>query len=116
MEAFSWQDPSEIDFEEVVLSFYERTMKAHLRDRENISDSDLHEVRFEDLEQNPEEVVRGIYEEIGMEMNAETSSALRDYLDEHANYRKNEHQLTPELREKIASRWGFAFEQWNYER
>lgn len=116
MEAFSWQDPSGIDFEEVVLSLYERTMKARLKDRERIPAADVHEVRFEDLERNPQEVVHGIYEALGMGMNEETSTALRRYLNEHADYRKNEHRLSPELRETIASRWGFAFDQWNYER
>jgi len=114
LEAFSWQDPSGIDFAETTLSIYERTMGRYLEEREGIPREDLHEVRFEDLESDPWAVLSGIYEALGIDWSEEAREAVGSYLEAHADYRKNAHELDAETRSRIAERWGFALEEWGY--
>ena len=66
LSAFSWQKPKGIDFSEVTLSIYERTMRAHLADRENVPAGDLHEIRYEDLDRDPLTVIDGIYDALNL--------------------------------------------------
>ena len=114
LNAFAWQSPKGIDFVETTLSIYERTMRAHLADREAIDDVDFHEVRFEDLESDPLGVVGGIYGALGLAGKDEAERPLRDYVAGQSGYKKNVHQLDAGLKGEIAERWGFAFERWGY--
>jgi hypothetical protein len=115
LDAFSWQNPKGIDFEEVTLSVYERTMKAHIGDREAIASADFHEVRFEDLDNDPAKVVGGIYSQLGLSDQEAAMEPIREHIDAQKDYQKNAHELDPDLKHRIAKRWAFAFEYWGYE-
>jgi len=111
---FSWQRVRGIDFSEATFSIYERTMRAHLEDRRNIPESDLHEVRFEQLETDPKGAVRGIYEALGIPSTPEAMRRIDAYIDEQASYQRSEHAQNSAMRSLIAERWRFAFEHWGY--
>jgi hypothetical protein len=111
---FSWQRVREIDFCEATFSIYERTMRAHLEDRRRIPESDLHEVRFEQLEADPKGTVRGIYEALGIPSSPEAMRRIDAYLDAQAGYERSEHRSNRAMRSRIAGRWRFAFEHWGY--
>lgn len=114
-DAFAWQRPRGIDLREAVLSFYERTMRAHIADRAKISREDFHEVRFEDLEQDAAAVVREIYQKFGVPGIDSAMDAIRGHIRSQRSYQKNEHELSAATRGAIARRWGFALERWGYQ-
>lgn len=114
--AFSWQNPKGIDFHETTLSVYERTMRAHLEDREKIPAEDYHEIRFEDLDANPVDTVSKIYNALGLNGGDASLEPLREYVDSQKDYRKNQHDLDEDLRAELADRWGFAFDAWGYDK
>jgi len=113
-DAFAWQKTDGIDLEEIVLSFYERTMQAHLVDRENVPDEDFCEVRFEDLETDAEPVVRKIYRDLGIPGVDTALPLISQHIRSQQSYQKNAHVLSNSVREKIGERWAFAFDRWDY--
>ena len=115
LSAFAWQKPKGIDLAETTLSFYERTMRAHLEDREKIPAEDYHEVRFEELERDPMAIIERIYQSIGLPVSESSIATIKDYIDSLKSYQKNTHELALGTREMIADRWRFAFESWDYE-
>ncbi len=107
-------DPQGI--EDNVLLFYERLMKRYLEDRHLIPEGNLVEVRFEDLERAPLAELRRIYEELGLPGFSAAEPALRAFLRSVSGYRKNTYRLDPKAIEVVNRRWGFAFDEWGYER
>ena len=116
LSAFSWHNPRGIDFSEITLSFYEKLMQAHLAERENIPAEDFHEVRYEDLDRDPQTVIDGIYKAFDLPQSDADREAISAYIDSQSSYQKNTHELPDAIREAIADRWAFAFERWGYER
>ena len=111
---FSWQNPRGINFEETTLSIYERTMRAHIEDQKRIPAQDFHEVRYEDLDENPSAEIARVYDTLGLTGQAEAMERIDQYIKAQRGYRKNTHRLSDEARDRIASRWKFAFDHWNY--
>ena len=74
------------------------------------------EVRFEDLEADPLSEMRRIYDTLGLTGFDESEPALRAYIDSVSGYEKNSYQLDTDAIEKVNRHWGFAFDQWGYER
>ncbi len=105
-------DPQVVD--EIILSWYSEVFDLFERDRELIPPGDLHELRFEDLEKSPQECLAKLYQELslpGFERFWQQASA---YLKSVADYKKNSHTLTEEIRVKVSQRWRSSFERYNY--
>ncbi|MGI9241387.1 MAG: sulfotransferase family protein, partial [Verrucomicrobiales bacterium] len=113
-DAFAWQTPEGIELNELVISFYERTMQAHLADRVGVPDSDFCEVRFEDLERDAGGVVREIYRKLGIPEVEIAMGAISGHIRSQDSYQKNVHELSDSLLQQIRERWAFAFERWDY--
>jgi hypothetical protein len=107
-------DPDRVDA--YIFKFYTMLMQKFLAEKELIPAANLVEVRFEDLEAEPLEQVRRIYERLDLPGFAQAEPAIQAYLASIAGYRKNEYQLTNEIIAKVNQHWGFAFEAWGYPR
>ena len=69
----------------------------------------------ENLEARPVEVMREIYEKLGLPGFEALRPCLQAYLDTLQGYRKNRFpELAPDLKEKVARAWRCAFEEWGY--
>lgn len=99
-----------------ILRFYEQMMQRYLAERALIPPENLVDVRFEDLEAQPLEQVRGVYADLGLSGFDEAERAFRAYLDSVAGYQKNRYELTDEVIAKVNRHWNFAFEEWGYTR
>jgi hypothetical protein len=108
-----------IDWEQIeayILSFYAQLMRKFLADKALITPGNLVEVKFEDLEIEPLEQIRRIYEGLDIPGFADAEPAILSYLESVASYRKNKYTLTDDVIEKVNQHWGFAFDEWGYER
>jgi hypothetical protein len=114
MRGFSWQNPRGIDFEETTLSIYERTMRAHIEDQGKIPAQDFHEVRYEDLDADPAGELSRIYDALDLPGKSRAMDPIEQYIKAQRGYRKNTYRLPAATKERIASRWKFAFNHWNY--
>lgn len=115
MNAFSWQDFRDIDFESISFESYEALMQRYLRDRESIPPEDLIETSYEKLVENPRREVERIYDAFDISKDESSFEHIEAYLATLRGYEKNVHRLTRHQLDYIGKNWGFAFDAWPYE-
>ncbi len=111
---FSWQEYDDLDFKEPTLEIYGNVMRRYLRDRHLVPPGHLVEVRYENLDNAPVETIGSIYESLQLPDREASIERVRKYCAKAKTYRKNRHEANTELRQQLAERWAFAFEEWGY--
>ena len=96
--------------------FYAQLMQKLLADRPLIPEGNLVEVRFEDLETKPLDVLRTIYETLGLPGFAEAEPRFRSYLESIAGYKKLDYKPDDSVTAKVNEHWGFALDALGYQR
>ncbi len=108
------QSPKNQGREEYVFAAFERMYRGYERQRQAIPPGQLHEIRYEDLVADPLEEMRTVYERLGLGDFEQVRPRLEEYLQEHQDYRRNQHALAPEIREEIDRRWARYLERFGY--
>jgi hypothetical protein len=106
--------PDEI--EEWVPRFYTQLMRKFLADRELIPAGNYIEVRYEDLEKEPLDQLRAIYETLNLPGFAEAEQAFNAYLASISGYKKNPQQIDDDVIMKVNQHWQFALDSLGYNR
>jgi omega-hydroxy-beta-dihydromenaquinone-9 sulfotransferase len=111
------QNPRSLDLNARIMRRYKTVYDAFFEERGLIPDGQLHELRFEDLEEDPVAEVRRLYEGLGLPGFEAFRPSLENYVRANSNYRKNEYpELPPSLRKEISQVWWRSFDEWNYPR
>ena len=110
------QVPKFEGLEEQVLTVFERMYEVFEKDRRMIDPSRLCELRYEDLIADPVAQLKRVYQELDLGGFDEVLPALEACLAATADYKTNRHQLDPEMREAVSSRWAGYFEKYGYDR
>jgi omega-hydroxy-beta-dihydromenaquinone-9 sulfotransferase len=111
------QRPKLKGMDERIVHRYTALYNAFFEDKALIPADQFHEVRFEDLEQDPFQQLRVLYEKLGLTGFQQLEPKLKAYVASLSNYRKNEFpELTPALRQMVAEHWGRSFDEWGYVR
>ena len=105
-------DPEQLD--EDIFEIYKMMMKDYLKQRSLIPKGQLVEVSFEDLESDPLGVTSRIYKTLELDGYDRAESQFQQYVDRMKSYRKNRHEIAPELERRIQKEWDFAFREWGY--
>jgi len=108
-----------IDWEQVeenILTFYAQLMRKFLLDKSLIPSRNLFEIKFEDLETAPLIQIRRIYQGLDLPGFEEAEPEILSYLESITGYQKNKYTLTDESIDKVNQHWGFAIDEWGYER
>ena len=115
MAGLKMQDIDDDVLEENILTIYEELMGRYLRDRDAIPKGQLVEVRFEDLERAPFDVIERIYRELDLPGFDEARPRIEAYLDTQKNYTKNAFTMDDAIVQRVRNRWGFALDAFNYD-
>jgi hypothetical protein len=107
-------DPSPNRVDEIILSWYSELFSAYERDRKTIPPGAIVEIKFEDLEERPIEVMRRVYDALNLPGFRRLEGRLSSYLLSISDYKKNVFRLDDETREKVSRRWGAVFERYGY--
>ena len=91
------------------------TLRQYLKDRDAIPKGRLVELRFEELERDPEGTLRRVYGALDLPGWETARVALRDYTRSLSGYRKNRYEIGPDIVELVQRECGFALESWAYE-
>ena len=102
------------DFEKHVLSTFQRMYEVFEKSRGRIDPSRFCELRYEDLVADPVGQMRSIYEKLGLEGFDALLPALEKHVAGMAGYQTNRHQLSPEVRQQITSRWASFIDKYGY--
>jgi hypothetical protein len=101
-------------WEEFVFDCFERMYGALDRQQSAIDSSQFYEVRYEDLVSDPLGQMRTIYERLDLGDFEPARARLEKYLEGVADYKPNQYELPPEVRERIVARWGRFIEKYGY--
>jgi len=110
------QQVSQEQLEAFVLRSYVRLMERFLADRSRIPKGNLAELRFDDLQAEPIEALRTIYEELGLPGFGATEYRFHAYLESVSGYRKNVYDFADEVVRHVNEHWSFALDTFGYER
>jgi hypothetical protein len=111
---FALQRPA-LDVEGRTIRDYRAIYDAFFEDAGLIASSRFHEVGFEDLERDPVDQMRGVYEALGLPDFGAVEPALVRYVGTLSGYRKNTYpEIPPATRDRIAHEWRRCFEAWGY--
>lgn len=108
------QEISEEEIDANILTFYKEMMRHYLKDRNLIPPRNLIEISYDELDENPMEVMRRIYIRLNFWPFARVRGRLNRYLVTLKNYQKNKYQMSPGDLENVNRNWAFAFEEWGY--
>lgn len=95
-----WKNPET----EGVCEQLNRTLDAVEQDLAALPEDDWVEIRFEDLEKNPETIMEYIYSRLNLNFTETFREKLKAYLKSIENYQKNTYLLTEKDRELITNR------------
>jgi omega-hydroxy-beta-dihydromenaquinone-9 sulfotransferase len=108
------QPTDHADLQEYVLRNFERMYQNFEVAREQFSDEQLYELRYEDLVRDPLAELQKIYSHFELGDFAEVREQIRAYLETQKDYQTNKHQLDAETRELLVRRWGKYMQHYGY--
>jgi len=109
------QKPRLDDLDDWIIAQYRKMYEAFFEERGLVPSGQFHEVRFEDLENDPMGQLRRIYAALGLPAFEACEPAVKRYIDSIAYYEKNSFApLSDDLRDRIRSDWRPCFEEWDY--
>ena len=98
-----------------ILYIYQLMYRAYFGDLHLIGDGQLHEINFEQLEQDPIGQLQQAFTALNLGNIGASRSALEAYCRETSGYQKNSYPpLDKQAVDRINSRWSPYFERWGY--
>lgn len=101
--------------EEGVLRSHETMYAAYEQDRESLSESQLYELRFEDLIDDPLARLRDVYAQLDLGDFSRVEAPVEQHLADVKNYRRNQFDLPDEKRDLVRQRWASYFQRYGYD-
>ena len=98
------------EIHDLILTTYQRLLLSYLQQRDEIPNEQLVEVHYRDLQEDPVGEIRKIYSKL--ELGRPPEKELAHFVTETKSYKHTCYATSPELKEKLAARWSFAFEEW----
>ncbi len=108
------QHISERQMEEEIFRTYEKLMSAYLKQRREVSENRLVELRFDDFIENPVGELSKAYDYLNLEGFDSAKSNIRRFLKDKTGGRSSSYTYEDRIVNRINSEWDFAFREWNY--
>lgn len=108
------QNIPKVAIDDMVFDLYKNLMSDYLKQRELISKGNLIEVSFDDLQENPMDVLNYIYRDLNLSGFEAAESKFKTYLEIKKSYKKNTHKISKRHLETLKNTCEFVFEEYNY--
>ena len=111
-----WTFQRIIEDEAVMLDRHAELCEAFFEEKGLIPSGNFCDIAFEELNANPMETIRSIYEQLSLPDFAEVEPTLREYVDSLKGYKKNSLSELPDAtKQQISKRLAQCFEAWGYD-
>ncbi|MFX1453526.1 MAG: sulfotransferase [Promethearchaeota archaeon] len=111
---FMLQDVSMAEIEKFILTIYKGMMEKFFREKQLIPRENLIEVKFEDLEKDPINILERIYNHLRLKGFSKVRNQFEKYLLLLKNYKKNIYQFTKDKLNIVKEYWKFTINYWKY--
>ncbi len=108
------QIPQDRNLDEYVFEALLRMYEGLESQRRAIAESQIIDIRYEDLVADPMQVLQRIYRQLDLGDFERVRGVFQSYIVSQRDYQTNRHQLDAELRERIERRWADYFERYGY--
>ena len=112
-----WHALQRVDFDDLLqkqLQVYRDMAEAYLRQKELIPAGRLVEIRYEDLEQDKVEQIRGIYDKLGLEGYADFEPRLTEYVASIDGFQKNPSHVSDRIIRAVNEYVPFLVTEYGY--
>ncbi len=100
-----------------IIECYKKTINYYIERKKQIPKSQLIEVSYDQLSNEPIYVIKRIYEELKIDGFDKVEPKIIDYLNSIGNYQKNKFETISEHDLKLINEsWDFSFKKWAYEK
>ncbi|WP_411817988.1 sulfotransferase family protein [Hyphococcus sp. DH-69] len=110
------QSYDHVDIDETILSVYDRVMRAYEKDAEEVSEEQLVELRYDELDTAPIDSIEKIYNALDLPGFSAAKPHFENYLASVSTFKKNDFGYSDEAAAKVEARLGYFIEKWGYER
>jgi len=98
-----------------IIDRYKTMYEAYFRDVQKLPSDRIVDVSYEDLDENPHQVVEHIFDQLKLGDFEKYAPKLDAHLGEIGQYKKNTYTPVQQpWRDIILKEWSFAFKKWNY--
>lgn len=98
-----------------ILNQYKEMYDCYFEDRKHVSDSQLVEIKFEDLEEKPLEILESVYKNLALPSFEYVEKQIKLYLTSINNHKKNDFSdLEQSIKSEIYNKWQRNFDTWGY--
>ena len=98
----------------IILSIYHNLMNDYFEQRKLIPAGNLIEVAFDELEKNPETIVKNIYKTLKLSGYTDAEPHFRNYIDLMGSYEKNKHIIKTDQLQMVINKCEFAMKKLDY--
>lgn len=109
------QSPKFAYLDEYVFESFERMYRAFEEQRRSLDESQICDVRYEDLVQDPVGQLAAIYDKLDLGGFEQVQPKLAEFAARQKDYQTNHHRLADETRAEIRRRWGEYFVRYGYD-
>lgn len=114
IQSLQLQKISDSQMEEDILTTYRELFEKYESEKGLIPEGNLAEVRFEDFEKDPMEVVRDIYRNLSISGFEEARGSMEKYVTGHKGFRKNKYSYSDRTVALVEKNWSEAIDKWGY--
>jgi len=114
--ALAMQNYEHINTERGILEVYSRMMDIYIEDSSHLQNDELVEIRFEELDEFPIEVMQTVYNRLGFDGFEKEKRYFNNYLLSLGNYRKNKYEKDDKDRQTVEKHWSKYIEYFGYAR
>lgn len=113
---FSFQHVDKEEFDKSILNIYTGLYKKYLDEKKLIPKENLIELRYEDFIKAPLQTMEMVYSNLKIPGFENAKPAFEKYIQKHVKYKRNNHILNNEIKNKVYQHWDFTFKEFGYEK
>ncbi len=111
---FAMQPFADLDYQLLTLENYRLLFEQYFRVQHEVSQEDLLEVTFADVESDPLRVVEGIYRYFHLPDRDAALASVSTYVEGTQGYRRNRYSLGRDQVARIEREWSLTLDRWGY--
>lgn len=113
---FCVQKPPELEVvEQSMMNLYVKMTQKYLKERDEIPQGNLVEVRYEDFIAQPFQELKNIYKTLQLQGLQNATPAFQTYLAAQKNIKTDRYTMNEDIQQKIERKWGFAIREFGYQ-
>lgn len=102
--------------EQNILRNYMELYRAYKEQKKYVPESNLYEVKFEDVEKDAMGITERIYQSLSLPGWENARDAIEKYITGKKGYKKNRYAYEPRTVQLVNEHWGEVLDEWGYER